>query len=393
MNICIFAKGLPVHIKGGMERHIEDLVNGLIKRSHEITIITTKHPNGIKKEIRENLRIYYVGNKSLKYTKKFYYESAKLFERLHKEEKFDIIHSQSFAGAGIIKYKASKLPIIITLHGTFLNEIKSALNSNSLKGYVLASYLFLKMLADKSDRLLLSNANKIITVSYQLCNDVKKQYNIPEEKLIVIPNGININKFRPTNVDDLREKLNLSGKVILTVGRIEKQKGYHLLLKILPDILKNHDVKLVIVGTGSYLPNLKKMAVKLDISDKVIFTGKVSDNDLLKYYNLADIFAFPTLRMEGLPLVILEAMACEIPVVASRIGGIPTVIENGRDGFLIEPSNLKELKDKILMLLEDERLAKRIGKNARSKVVKKFSVDKMVDDTIKVYEEVISNGR
>jgi len=393
MNICIFAKGLPVHIKGGMERHIEDLVNGLIKRSHEITIITTKHPNGIKKEIRENLRIYYVGNKSLKYTKKFYYESAKLFERLHKEEKFDIIHSQSFAGAGIIKYKASKLPIIITLHGTFLNEIKSALNSNSLKGYVLASYLFLKMLADKSDRLLLSNANKIITVSYQLCNDVKKQYNIPEEKLIVIPNGININKFRPTNVDDLREKLNLSGKVILTVGRIEKQKGYHLLLKILPDILKNHDVKLVIVGTGSYLPNLKKMAVKLDISDKVIFTGKVSDNDLLKYYNLADIFAFPTLRMEGLPLVILEAMACEIPVVASRIGGIPTVIENGRDGFLIEPSNLKELKDKILMLLEDERLAKRIGKNARSKVVKKFSVDKMSDDTIKVYEEVISNGR
>ena len=393
MNICIFAKGLPVHIKGGMERHIEDLVNGLIKRSHEITIITTKHPNGIKKEIRENLRIYYVGNKSLKYTKKFYYESAKLFERLHKEEKFDIIHSQSFAGAGIIKYKASKLPIIITLHGTFLNEIKSALNSNSLKGYVLASYLFLKMLADKSDRLLLSNANKIITVSYQLCNDVKKQYNIPEEKLIVIPNGININKFRPTNVDDLREKLNLSGKVILTVGRIEKQKGYHLLLKILPDILKNHDVKLVIVGTGSYLPNLKKMAVKLDISDKVIFTGKVSDNDLLKYYNLADIFAFPTLRMEGLPLVILEAMACEIPVVASRIGGIPTVIENGRDGFLIEPSNLKELKDKILMLLEDERLAKRIGKNARSKVVKKFSVDKMIDDTIKVYEEVISNGR
>ena len=393
MKICIFAKGLPVHIKGGMERHIEDLVNGLIKRGYEVTIMTTKHPKGLRREEKENLKIYYVGDKPIRYTKNFYYESAKLFEKLDKEEKFDIIHSQSSAGAGIIKYEVSKLPIIITLHGTSLNEIKSALNSNSLKGYVLASYLFLKILADRSDRLLLRNANKIITVSYQLCNDVKKQYNLPEEKLIVIPNGIDTDKFKPMNVDDLKEKLNLSGKVILTVGRIEKQKGYHLLLKILPDILKNHDVKLVIVGTGSYLPNLKKMAVKLDIRDKFKFTGKVSDNDLPKYYSLADVFAFPTLRMEGLPLVIPEAMACEKPVIASKIGGIPTVIEDKKDGFLIEPNNLKELRDKILMLLEDDKLAKRVGKNSRSKVVKKFSIDKMVDDTIKVYEEVISNGR
>jgi len=248
---------------------------------------------------------------------------------------------------------------------------------------------------DKSDKLLLNKANKIITVSYQLCNDVKRQYNISEEKLITIPNGIDINKFKPINVDDLREKLklDLNEKIILSLGKIVKQKGYHLLLKILPDILRNYNVKLVIVGAGSYLSDLKKMAIKLGIKDRVIFTGKISDNDLLKYYNLADIFAFPTLRMEGLPLVVMEAMACKVPVVASRIGGIPTVIENEKDGLLIRPNDLEDLKDKILMLLEDEKFAKKIGKNARNKIVKKFSVDKMVDDTIKVYEEVTSNGR
>jgi len=384
-----------VHIRGGMERHIEELVDGLIKRGHEVTIITTKHPKGLKREEKDSLRIFYVGDKPMKYTENFYYESAKLFEKLDKEEKFDIIHSQSSAGAGVVKYASLKQPIIVTLHGTIFNEIKSALNSKSLKGYALAFYLFIRMLMDKSDKLLLNKANKIITVSYQLCNDVKRQYNISEEKLITIPNGIDINKFKPINVDDLREKLklDLNEKIILSLGKIVKQKGYHLLLKILPDILRNYNVKLVIVGTGSYLPDLKKMAVKLGIKDRVIFTGKVSDNDLPKYYNLADIFAFPTLRIEGLPLVVMEAMACKVPVVASRIGGIPTVIENEKDGLLIRPNDLEDLKDKILMLLEDEKFAKRIGKNARNKIIKKFSLDKMVDDTIKVYEEVMSNGR
>ena len=82
-------------------------------------------------------------------------------------------------------------------------------------------------------------------------------------------------------------------------------------------------------------------------------------------------------------------MACEKPVIASRIGGIPTVIENNVDGILIKPGNLKELKERIMQVLRDEELAKKLGKNARKKVVKKFSLDRMVEDTIRVYEEVL----
>ncbi|MDI3501049.1 MAG: hypothetical protein PWP22_820 [Thermoanaerobacter sp.] len=390
MNICIFAKGLPVHIRGGMERHIEDLVNGLVKRGHRVTIITTKHPENVKKEEKENLKIYYVGDKPLRYTKRFYYESAKLFEELDKEENFDIVHSQSIAGYGVVEYCQLNKPLIVTLHGTHLNEIKSALSSKSMKGFALAFYLIFKRLIDRSDKELLQKDVKVITVSYELYKDVKEQYKISEDKLVVIPNGVDTNRFKPMNVDDLREKMSLTNeKIILSVGRIEKQKGYHLLIKLLPEILKTHDVKLVIVGTGSYLPNLKKLAVKLGVSDNVIFVGKVSDNELPKYYNLADVFAFPTLRIEGLPYVILEAMACGKPVVASRIGGIPTVIENGKEGLLVKPNDLENLKDKLLMLLEDEKMAKKLGKNAREKVVRKFSVDKMIDSTVRLYEEHI----
>jgi len=97
MNICMFAKGLPVHITGGMEIHVKELAEGLVRSGHKVTIITTRHPKGIEKE-ETNLKIYYVGDKPLKYTtKEFREESVKLFLKLNEKENFDLVHSQSGA--------------------------------------------------------------------------------------------------------------------------------------------------------------------------------------------------------------------------------------------------------------------------------------------------------
>ena len=93
--------------------------------------------------------------------------------------------------------------------------------------------------------------------------------------------------------------------------------------------------------------------------------------------------------MEGLPYVIPEAMSCGKPVIASRIGGIPTIIEDGKDGILIEPGSLKELKETIIEVLDDEELSRQLGENAREKIVERYSLDRMVDDTIRVYESVL----
>ncbi|MDD2665850.1 MAG: glycosyltransferase family 4 protein [Methanocellales archaeon] len=393
MKICMFANGLPVHITGGMEIHVQELVEGLVKRDHKVTIITTKHPKGIKKEEKGNLRIYYVGDISLKCTRRFYKESSELFDKLNKEEMFDIVHSQSTSGFGLAKFYHKKIFLIVTLHGTALNEVKSALNTKSIKGFIVASYMYYTyILLSQVDKITLKRANKIIAVSNDLKEDIKKQYKISEEKLVAIPNGIDVNKFKTMEVTHLREKWNLTDeKVIISVGAINKQKGFHLLLKVFPDILKkNKNIKLFIVGTGLYLQDLKDMAMKLNILGKVVFTGRVSNEDLPKYYNLADVFVFPTLRLESFGLVTAEAMACEKPVIASCIGGIPTIIENNKDGILIKPGDLKELKERILEVLSNEELASRLGKNARKKIVEKFSSDKMVEDTIEVYEKVLN---
>lgn len=393
MKICIFAKGLPVHITGGMEIHVKLLVDKLIKRGHNVTIITTKNPKGFKLDSGTALNIYYVGNKPLKYTKKFFSESASLFGELDEVENFDVVHSQSISGFGFVRISKKKHPFVTTFHGTATNEIKSALNTKTVRGIFRAIFIFMQDRLNSSiPSKIFENSDKIIAVSEELKDDIIKQYEIPEEKIVVIPNGIDIDRFKLISAEDLKEKLNINTEtVILSVGRIDEQKGFQLLIKALPKILDKFDVKLVIVGTGPYLRSLKSMAEKRGLQDRVVFAGRVSDEDLPKYYNLADVFAFPTLRLEGLPYVIPEAMACGRPVISSRIGGIPTAIESGRDGILIEPGNLEELTKNILYLLGDEEFAKMLGIKAREKVVREFSLDKMVDDTIKVYEDVLNS--
>jgi glycosyltransferase involved in cell wall biosynthesis len=386
MKICIFAKGLPVHITGGMEIHIEGLVDGLIKRGHSVCIITARHPEGIEKEEKENLTVYYLKSKP-KYTReRFYRESAKLFEELNKRENFDIVHSQSTLASGYTKYCKKTIPLVLTSHGTALNEIKTVLNGSIPIKSFFAIPIWLKIyLLDEP--IIFKKSDKIIAVSNELGEDLKKQCKVPEKKLVIIPNGIDTDKFKPFDASELKKKYGIENeRIILCTGRIEKIKGFHLLLKVISEI---EDTRLFVVGTGSYLDNLKKMSMDLNIEDKVIFTGKVPEEELIQLYNLADLFIHPTLWFsEAFGLVLAEAMACGKPVIASKIGGIPTVIDSYKDGILFEPGDLNALKEKILEVLNDESLSKRLGENARKKVIQRFSLDRMVEDTIRVYKEL-----
>jgi glycosyltransferase involved in cell wall biosynthesis len=242
------------------------------------------------------------------------------------------------------------------------------------------------------EKLVFGDADKVIAVSNELKRDLETWYRIPADKIVVVPNGINVDKFKPMDAKAVKAMSNKMGikneKVIMSSGRLRKPKGFHLLIKSFPELLKRQKLKLIIIGTGPFLQRLKKMSYHYGIEKDVIFLGSVPHEDMPIYYNLADIFVFPTLTREGFPLVVAEAMACRKPVIASRIGGIPTAIENYKDGILIEPGNLGELEEKILEVLSNESLSKKLGENARKKVLEKFSLDRMVDDTIKVYEEV-----
>jgi glycosyltransferase involved in cell wall biosynthesis len=392
MKLAIIATYTVDHIMGGREVHIKMLSECLVNKGHEVSILTTRHPEGLRYKNDNGVNIYYFNKNQPKIHRVGYYKDfCKYFETINQGRKFDIIHNQhTLIGYSYIKFCKKTLPIVTTFHGTMKNEIRSSLNTKSIKGLALAAYFYVRYLYCPTEKVTVYKSEKVIAVSSELGEDIKKQYDI-SEKLVVIPNGVDTTKFKPMSSDVLKRNLNIiDEKLIVSVGRIDEQKGFQLLIQALPGILEKFDVKLVIVGTGPYLPSLKSIAEKRGQQDKVIFAGRVSDDDLPKYYNLADVFAFPTLRLEGLPYVIPEAMACGRPVISSRIGGIPTAIKNGRDGILIEPGNLDELTKNILYLLGNEDAANAMGKRAREKVINELSLDKMVEDTIKVYEDVIN---
>ncbi len=379
---------LPVHRDvgaGGIEIYVHQLVSGLINKGHEITIITTKHPVGVTHQEFNSLNIFYAGNSPLKCNSKYYQESIEIFNKVNELNKFDIVHTQDYAGYGYYKNYNQKIPSVVTVHGTPLNMIKSIFRVRNPRSFPqIPNWVKYHFFVSP---IIFYNSNKIISVSKELCQDIMSQYEIPKNKITTVFHGIDTELFKP-RFSKVKKELGIENeKLILFVGGLQKLKGIHLLVSILPEILTKIDAKLVIVGEGPYLNSLKKIANRLNVTDKVIFIGKISNQALPNYYNAADIVVNPSIAIESAGLVVLESLSTGKPVVASKIGGIPSAIEHLKNGILIEPGNTHELNESILELLKNKELANNLGTNARKKVMEKFSLDRMIEQTLNIYEE------
>ena len=170
-------------------------------------------------------------------------------------------------------------------------------------------------------------------------------------------------------------------------ARLIPSKGIDILLKAVPDILdENPGIRLMIVGSGPEEIKLKRLAAELGIESKVIFTGSVAD--IHNYYSAFDIFVLPTLS-EGLGITILEAMSFGLPVLASAAGGITEVITHERNGILIEPGDINELRTALQFLLDNPAKAKQYGCRAKEDIKKTFANNRMIQETILVIKEII----
>jgi len=396
MKVCIFSKYVyGVHKKaGGMEINVRDLAYCLTKKGHEVTIIASHHPGDIIKEQKDKVTIFYTATAITPnpWSRiKFFKESAELFKNINKKVKFDIIHGHSDLVYGYFRYYKKNVPVVVTTHGTTLSEFKSSLKAKFWLFPIWAVLLPLYYFIEKK---VFDNSQKIICVSKELQKDVIRQYNVPIKKVITIFNGINTSRFKPIIKKEIQinnpKFIKDNDKIILSAGAIIKQKGFHLLIKSFGEIAEKFPkIKLIIIGEGPYLKRLKSLTEKLVLTKRVFFLGKIDNKEIHKFYNLADICAFPTLCSEGLPYVILEAMACEKPIIASRIGGIPSIIKDRKNGLLIEAGNSNQLEHGIIELLKNKVLAKKLGENARLYIIKEASLRNMIQKTIRIYQEVV----
>lgn len=227
----------------------------------------------------------------------------------------------------------------------------------------------------------LLESKKIISVSEGVKREIMKYYNIPDEKVVVIPNGVDLENFKPDKRKrlEIRQKYNISEDeiVLIFVGHEFKRKGLTHLIKALPFV----EAKLIIIGKKDLGP-YESLVKDSKVDDKIIFAGivpKVED-----YYAASDIFVFPTMY-EAFSLVTLEAAASGLPILATKVNGTEELIRDGYNGFFIkrDPQNIAE---KISVLIEDKKLLRNMGENAR-KTAEGYSWDKIAERTMKVYEE------
>jgi len=237
---------------------------------------------------------------------------------------------------------------------------------------------------------------KLIACASSTKRELMKYYNVPEEDIAVIPQGVNLDEFRPLqdkDLADLKKKYGIQEEdiVLIIVATEFHRKGLAELIKSL-SIVKSerknkNSLKLLVVGAGKNIPfDYFRFIEKLDLKNDIIFTGHVKD--LNEHYNLADIFVFPT-KYEGFGIPVVEAMAAGLPVVTTNTAAGEDAVEPGKNGLLIDdPTNVMEIAEKMSILIEDENLRKQMGRNAR-RTAKKFTWDETAKRTLEVYEEIL----
>jgi glycosyltransferase involved in cell wall biosynthesis len=234
-------------------------------------------------------------------------------------------------------------------------------------------------------------ANRIIvtTATYAATSRAVWRYNPA-----VIPNAVELQRYRPENDGSAmraRHGIREGESVVLFVGRMVAQKGIENLVEAAKSVAY---AKFLIVGGGPELESLRRLAGRLGVSDRVIFTDQVSREDLPAYFAACDVFVLPSAsRLEAFGIVALEAMASGKPVVVSDIPGVREVITDGKEGLLADPVDPDDLGGKIRILLADDKKREAMGRAGREKVEREFSIEEVVDRIEGVYRQAIEARR
>jgi len=212
------------------------------------------------------------------------------------------------------------------------------------------------------------------------------------EDAIRIPNGIDASKFKPTknNVRAIYE-IKADEKLLIFVGRFVPLKNLPFLIKEIKEVVKlDSKIKLMLVGEGPLYNQIVDLVSRLNLQNHVVFTGRIPHDDLAKYYSAADVFVL-TSSYDNSPNALLEAMACGLPIIATRVGGIPMLVEYGINGVLIENNNIGEFKEAVLKLVNNSGLCKKMGERNRTMVTKKYSWSKSAEKFLEIYERILTN--
>lgn len=380
----------PPRIVGGIARVVHDLAQKLAQEGNEVHVVTCWEPNTKEFEKDKDVFVHRVHtfNINANFIEWVHHLNFAMMEyciRLFNDfGKFDIIHAHDWIvafAARTLKY-AYRVPLVSTIHATEFG--RNCGLHNDLQRYIGSVEWWLTY-----------ESWRVICNSHYMKGEINYVFQLPDDKLKVIPNGVDVNKFSGVKRDyDFRRNFAADNeKVVFFIGRLVQEKGVSVLMDAIPKILYYYnDVKFVIGGKGPQLDYLKDKVLSMGISNRVYFTGYLNDKELLKLYKCADVAVFPS-TYEPFGIVALEGMVAEVPVVVSDVGGLGEIINHGHDGMKAYVGNANSLADSILGLLYDSALATKCVSNAILKIKNTYNWDIIAKQTLKLYEEVVKESK
>lgn len=365
MNILF----LTTHLNtGGITAYLYTLTKGFVDRGHQVHIVSC---GGDAEDAFKDLgaKVFNVDIRTKSELSPKVYLNLNRTAKYIKDNDIEIIHSQTRVAQvmGSLLKIITKRPYVSTCHGYFKTRF---------------SRMFVPCWG-----------NSVIAISDAVVAHLVDDFKVSKDKVALVMSGIDLDKF---DVVDEKTKIKRrsafgfgEGFLIGMVARLSDVKGQDILIEAMPYVLKRFpDVKLVLFGQGKLEGLLKEMVDKLLIKDNVVFNPTLSKP--AECMSVLDVFVAPS-RMEGLGLSVMEAQSCGLAVIGSKVGGIPSLISDGKTGLLVEPENAEVLADAIIRLIEDEQLLKDLGKKAREYALENYSSVSMVERTLKVYEKNISS--
>lgn len=390
-------------VRGGMETQAQTLAEGFVARGHELVVLTNPHPEGYARGNEGTngvLPVRYIGPGTWrKYTPAWGDACYRELVEMHRSRPFDVLLSQESGALGYIPRVAAdlRLPIVVVIHGSMTSELRTRWREVARGIYPRGIYRMARHLKRLPGQLLLWRkaapmVDRWVVVSNEIAHEWQRELGLSSERITVVPNGVDTARFRPDPGARraVRERLGIpsDAPLLLSVGRLEQEKGVHLAIQAVKTLLPRFPkLRLLIAGEGVYRATLEHMAAATHSA--VSLLGYVPNEHVPDLLAASDIFLMPTLRDEGLPLNVLEAMAAGLPVVASKAGGIPTAIDDGNNGLLIPVGDMRALTQAVGRLLEDSALYSSIAEAALQSARTQFSVEHMVEATEQVLTEVI----
>jgi glycosyltransferase involved in cell wall biosynthesis len=357
--------------------HTIKWARALAERGLEIFIFSLSNYDGALYENYKNIQTFSVQldstiteDSATKISKLVYLKAVPKIKQMIAELKPDIVHAHYASSYGLLGALSRFHPYILSVWGADIFEFPQK------------SFLHRRLI-----KFNLEKADKILSTSHVMVKEIAKY---TSKKIAVTPFGIDVAFFKPCPVQSLFDPDDV---VIGTIKALDTQYGVEYLIKAFKILVEKYNhlpLKLLIVGGGVLEKNLKDLTHALHLEDRTIFTGRVSYDDVPKYHNMLSIFiSLSVIDSESFGVAIIEASACEKPVVVADVGGMREVVEDGITGLIVPPKNSEKAAAAIEKLVVDEALRKRMGKVGRQRVKKMYDWNENVNQMIKIYNDVL----